>query len=50
MALGTWNARGNEYTVAWASGVAYCSRSRTALARRESAGPPLPACSSGHGE
>ena len=33
MALGTWNARGNEYTVALASGVAYCSRSQTPRAR-----------------
>ena len=32
MAPGTWNAPGNEHTIASASGVAYCSRSRAALA------------------
>ena len=42
MAPGTWIAPGDEYTVALASGVLYCSRSRTPMASGDSAGFRLP--------
>ena len=38
MAPGTRFAPGDEYTVALASGVTYCSRSKCALGHRKSAG------------
>ena len=41
MAPGRWIAFGNEYTVASASGVVYCSRSPIPTTSGESVGLPL---------
>jgi hypothetical protein len=41
MAPGMWIAPGNEYTVALASGVVYCSRWPMPVTSGESAGVPL---------
>jgi hypothetical protein len=50
MAPGTWIASGDEYTVALASGVAYCSRSRIFLRTGKCESLPLAWYGSGRGK
>ena len=50
MAPGTWSAPGENDTVAWAGGAAYCTRSRTALTGWTSLSAPAEACCSGRGK
>jgi hypothetical protein len=47
MAPGTWIAPGDEYTVALASGVLYCSRSPIPMTSGDSAGVRLPSRGAG---
>ena len=52
MAPGTWNAPQENDTVAWAGGVAYCSRPMSALTRSNGSDPPdmPPGCTLEQGE
>jgi hypothetical protein len=52
MAPGTWNAPGENYTVAWASGVACCSRPKSAVTRSNDFDSPdmPPGCTLERGE
>ena len=52
MAPGTWNAPQENYTVAWAGGVAYCSRPTPALTRSNISDPSdmPPGCTLERGE